>query len=400
MDGPSRSQERVTRHRDELLALHEATLAIAAELDLLVVLRKIVEEARGLLRAEYGALAILGGDGGIETFITSGLSEERRASIGSGPQGKGLLGVVLHQGEHLRLPDLTRDPRSAGFPPNHPSMRSLLAVPILLRGQVAGNLYLAKRLGAPAFTKEDEEVLVRFATIAALGIQNARLHREVQTVAIVEERDRLAREMQDSVAQVLGYVNIKTQAAGELLEQGDTMRAASQVDQLRLAAREAYDDLRELILGLRTSPTGEHRLADALRDFVSAWQEESGVQARLDVDNLDGREVLDGQLAEVQLVRIVQEALANVRKHAHAHAVGISAVEDAGWIEIRIEDDGVGFDPENLQRNQVPHFGLAAMNERAAAVGGSLGIDSAPGRGTCIRVRAPTGLVATGGDAA
>ena len=224
-----------------------------------------------------------------------------------------------------------------------------------------------------------------------LALQTEQLFRRAQTAAILDERDRLAREMHDSVAQVLGYVNIKGQAAQQFLARGDTARAIATIDELGEAARGAYADVREEILGLKTSPTPERGLAGSLDAYVRTWEEQSGVEAHLNCTALDGVADLDGQLAEVQLVRIVQEALSNVRKHAHARTVQISAAKEAGWVEVAVQDDGVGFDPAHLSRGQFPRFGLATMQERAEAVGGSLQIDSGPGRGTQVRVRVPVG---------
>src|SRR5205823_9344847 len=184
----------------------------------------------------------------------------------------------------MTRPHLTSDPRSQGFPPHHPPMRSLLAVPIVSRGQILGNLYLTEKEGAgeaARFTAADEETLARFATQAAVAIQNARLHRLARDLAIREERTRIAREMHDSLAQVLGYVNTKAQAAQELLRAGQAERASVQLAQLGEAARAAYADVREHILGLRTAVDPEGGFLDALRQYLERWQEQSGVGAEL-----------------------------------------------------------------------------------------------------------------------
>src|SRR5579884_3422806 len=166
-----RMQARITQRNRELLALHEAGLAITGERDLEAVLQLVVDEARELVGARYGALSLLGA-GGIEALLTSGLSAEDRERMGPLPVGHGLLGAMLSDGGPLRLADLGQDPRSVGFPPGHPVMRSLLAVPIVSHGQVVGNLYLTECEGAAEFSADDEETLARFATQAALAIEN------------------------------------------------------------------------------------------------------------------------------------------------------------------------------------------------------------------------------------
>jgi nitrate/nitrite-specific signal transduction histidine kinase len=387
-----RMQARLARQNRELLALHEAGLDVSRELGLDVVLQKVVEHATDLIGARYGALSVLSAHGGIEAFITTGITPEQRAMIGPPPVGHGLLAVVLEEGQRLRLPDLTHDPSSVGFPPHHPPMYSLLAVPLVSAGHVLGNLYLAEKVGSNEFSAEDEETLVRFATQAVLAIENARLHRRVRDVAISEERERIAREMHDSLAQVLGYVNTKVQAIQELLRRNDNQRASTQLEQLSEAARAAYADVREGILALRTSLGPGHTFLEALAEYLERWKEQSQVEASLIVRPEHGP--LHGleSAAELQLLRIVQEALANVRKHAQATHAEVLIVSEPARVETTVADNGRGFDPTAGVRSEdrMPHFGLSTMRERAESVGGSLEVVSGPGEGTRVVVSLPT----------
>ena len=388
-----RMQASLERQNRELLALHEAGLDIAGELGLETVLQKVVDHAVGLIGARYGALSMPATEQrGLGALITTGLTPDERAGIGPLPSGHGILGAVLENGAPLRVPDVSRDPRAIGMPEGHPPMRSLLAVPIVSAGRVIGNLYLAEKQGAAEFSAEDEETLTRFATQAALAIDNARLHLRVRDVAITEERERIAREMHDSLAQVLGYVMTKAQAVQELLKRDQSEKASAQVAQLNAAARDAYADVREGILALRTSVGAERGLLQALREYLERWKEQSGLEAGLQVAPAGERLAGLAPLAELQLLRIVQEALANVRKHAHAHRVDVCITAAADSIETVIVDDGRGFDPESPSRDgqaQLPHFGLATMRERAESVGGTLRVSSAAGAGTRVVVRLP-----------
>ncbi len=384
-----RLQERLTLQNRELVALHQAGLTITGDLDLDTVLQRVVDQARNLVGARYGALSYLREEGGIAAFLTSGITPEERARIGPIPVGHGLLGVVLTEGQRLRLPDLGRDPRSVGFPPHHPPMRSLLAVPIGSQGQVVGNLYVTEKEAIPEFDAADEETLERFATLAAVAIENARLHHQVRALAITEERGRIAREMHDSLAQVLGYVNTKAQGAQELVRRGETERGAEQIGQLAEAARAAYADVREGILSLRTSLDSERGFLDTLREYVPRWQEQSGVSVVLSLPEDPDHRLPLSPLDEVQLLRIIQEALTNVRKHAKATVAHISVLERDGWVHAIIDDDGVGFDPATLGRSTLPRFGLATMRERAEAIGGTFTVSALPTRGTRMEVRLP-----------
>jgi signal transduction histidine kinase len=390
-----RMQVRLAQQNSELLALHQAGLDVAGELSLELVLQKVVEHATQLIGARYGALSVPAPKGGIEAFITAGITPEERENIGPLPVGHGLLAVVLEEGRPLRLVDLNQDPRAVGFPEHHPPMRSLLAVPIVSGGRILGNLYLTEKLSDSAFSKDDEDTLARFATQAALAIENARLHRRVRDLAITEERERIAREMHDSLAQVLGYVNTKAQAVQELLKTDQVEKAEAQVAQLGEAARSAYADVREGILGLRTSLGPQRTLLQAIEDYLASWREQSGIQAHFVLEPPDAQLAHLSPAAELQLLRIVQEALANVRKHADATCVKVRIHETPEAIETTIDDNGRGFVqdlPNGPGRSGIqagPHFGLATMRERVESVGGQLGIRSAPGEGTRIEVRIP-----------
>jgi signal transduction histidine kinase len=382
-----RMQRRLERQNRELLALHTAALDIYRELALEAVLQKVVDQARQLVGSRYGALSVVKEQNRIESFITSGIGDAERARIGPPPEGRGLLGVALREGQRLRTSEISRDPRSVGFPPNHPPMRSLVAVPILCEGPFRGNLYLAEKLGEESFSADDEATLVRFATKAAIAIDHAYLHQQLASLAVAQERLRIAHEMHDGLAQVLAYVNTKAQAVREFLRAGRADEAARQLDQLAAAAREVYSDVRESIIGLRSvSAAGtDWRLAEALGEYVASWQGQSGVACRLRVDA--GLRFLPG--VELQLLRIVQEALANVRKHAQASHVEVDLEVRDGVLHLVVADDGIGFNPGELGRSEFPRFGLSTMRERGESIGGRFEIGSSPGGGTRIELDLP-----------
>ncbi|HEV8434025.1 MAG TPA: GAF domain-containing sensor histidine kinase [Thermoanaerobaculia bacterium] len=380
------TQQRLERQNQELLALHTAGLNVASDLSLDVVLKKVVDLARSLVGAKYGALSVIDDRGNIEAFITSGISDEERAAIGPPPVGHGVLGVVLHEGVRLRLPDIAQHPKSAGFPPNHPHMKSLLAVPVPSQLPFRGNLYLAdKHSRSGVFSADDERTLERFAVQAAIAIDNAQLHAKAADLAIAQERVRIAHEMHDGLAQVLGYVNTKVQAATAYLNRGKIEEATQQMKELAVSAREAYTDVRESIVGLRSLPDEGRSMSDALVEFVERWKEQSGVVARINVDaSLRLRTAV-----ELQLIRIVQESLTNVRKHAKASRVWIDIKRDGETLRACVKDDGQGFLRTAPARGEFPRFGLTTMYERAASIGGALMIDSAPRQGTTVNFEMP-----------
>jgi signal transduction histidine kinase len=380
-----RMQGRLERQNRELLSLHMATQDVHVELSLDKLLQRVVDQAASLLDARYGAISVVNEQNRIESFVTSGISDELRERLGAPPVGHGLLGVVLHEGQRLRMPDLTHDARSFGFPPHHPPMKSLLAVPVVCKGPFRGNLYLADKNKTPEFSLEDEETLVRFATTAAVAIDNAYLHQRLNRLAVAEERLRIAHEMHDGLAQVLAYVNTKAQAVKELLRTGRTDEATRHLDQLAAAAREVYGDVRESIIGLRNAAVPGRSVGDAVHDYVRSWEAQHSITCRIQVDR--GVRLPDN--AELQLQRIVQESLANVRKHAQARHVDVTLHLADGKIVAMVQDDGLGFNPELLGRAEFPRFGLATMRERAESIGGTVRLDSSPGQGTRVTVEIP-----------
>ncbi len=381
----SRLQMRLERQNRELLALHWAALDIYGEVSLGTVLQKVVDQARQLLEARYGAIAVYDDKGLMKEFMTSGMSEEDKEAIGTLPEGRGLLGVVLRQGQRIRLPDVERDPRSVGFPPNHPEMHSLLAIPIVCKGPFRGNLYVSEKITALEFAPEDEETLVRFATAAAIAIDNAHLNQRLRTLAVAEERVRIAREIHDGMAQILAYVNTKAQAVKAYLDKDKPEQASAQLEQLASAAREVYTDAREGIMALRTRVGPDQPLSEALQDYVERWELQSGIAGSLEIEG----EIQVSATVELQLLRILQEALSNTRKHSGATQVEVRIHQERDRLIASVEDDGTGFDPSNRPREAFPRFGLAIMRERAESIGGSLDLETSPGSGTRVKIEVP-----------
>jgi len=381
-----KQEERLQRQNAELLALHHAALDLGGELGLGPLLQKVVDAARELIGSRYGALAVINREGIIEAFVTAGIPEDVRARLGPPPSGRGLLGVPLQQGKNLRIADISSDTRAAGFPAHHPPMRSLLAVSIHCHSPFRGNLYLADKLDDLPFDDSDEATLERFATQAANAIDAVHLHEQMRALAIEEERLRLAREMHDGVAQILASVNARAQAVREHIRAGRRDEAIALLERLAADARDVHAEVREGILALRATSATDG-ISAALRDFLDDWHDQTGIHVERDLQ--PEIRLLPGR--EVQVLRIAQEALANVRKHSGASRVAVRLGVAEELCELEIQDDGAGFEPDRPSHDGKPHFGLLTMRERAQAVEGELLIDSKVDRGTRIRLRVPVG---------
>ena len=384
-DVAGRLQSQLEHQNRELLALHRGAIDIYGELSLDIVLQKVVDQVRVLLDARYSAMSVMDEEGGIREFVTSGVDKELSDRIGDPPAGHGLFSVVLEEGNHLRLDDVLGDPRFSGYPEHHPTMRTLLAVPVLCKSPFRGNLYVSEKESSERFSDEDEHALVRFAAVSAIAIDNAHLHERLRNIAVVEERELIAREMHDGMAQILAYVNTKAQAVGELLRKGRIEEADEQLEQLAAASREVYTDVREGILALRSQPRLGGTFGDALEDFLHAWQDQSGVPADLAIEEDLGV----SSSAELQLLRIVQEALSNVRKHAEATHVSVDVRVEDDALRAIVRDNGRGFTEGGRSLAGRPRFGLAIMRERAESIGATLEVTSTPGRGTVVQVVLP-----------
>ena len=367
-----------------LYALDRATRAIAGELDLDRVLQLIVDSVRELVGARYAALGTFDTAGRIERFITSGMDAALRASIGPLPQGHGLLGTIIRDGATLRIPDIARHPESHGFPPNHPPMQSLLGVPIRVSGSVVGNFYLTDKEAAAEFGEDDQELVELFAGHAGIAIHNARLHQEVQALAIVGERLRISRDLHDGIIQSIYAVSLSLEEAVETLE-SDPAGASDRVDRAIDRLHTTISDIRTFIVGL--GPETGADLAETLRSMTRELLTGSGVTLETD---LDGALLVEQHLppeAVHELVQIAREAMSNVARHSKATQADLRLQADGDHVTLTIADNGAGFDPDS--RLGSGHFGLANLRDRAAALAGTLAIESDPATGTRIIVRLP-----------
>jgi signal transduction histidine kinase len=360
-------------------AMSEAVLAISGERSVEAVLQRIVHSARELVGARYAALGVPDGEGNFAHFITSGMSEEEIAAMGPLPRTHGLLGAMLETERSHRTDDIKRDPRFRGWwPREHPQMASFLGVPIVARGGVVGAFYLTDKENAGEFSVSDQELIELLAPHAALAMENARLYERNRELSIAEERNRLARELHDSLVQKLFGMVLAAQSADTLLER-DSAAARDQVERLQLLAQEAVVELRSLVFQLRPAEIETEGLAAALRKHVELLRRAHRRAIGLE---LTGTPRLRSGIDE-EVFRIAQESLHNALRHSRAEHVDLRLAEGPGGLRLTVADDGVGFDPDDPGL-RARRLGLTSMEERALALGGRLEITSAPGDGTRV----------------
>src|SRR4051794_10046950 len=343
-------------------ALSDVVLAIASEHEVEPVLQRLVHSARELGGARYAALGIPDGEGAFASFITSGMSDELIAAMGPLPRTHGMLGAMLESAEPHRTDDITADPRFRGWWPRaHPQMRSFLGVPIVARGEVIGALYLTeKERDGASFSSEDQALIELLAAHAAIAIENARLHERSRELSIVEERNRLARELHDSVTQQLFGVALAAESAQTLLER-DRAGAAAELKRVSELARGAMEELRAVVFELRPGVLESEGLATTLRKHVEVLRRVSGQQIDLKIRDVPRL----APAPATQVLRIAQEALGNALRHAEAQRIEVRLEGPT----LTVSDDGVGFDPTAVRGQRL---GLTSMHERATELGGTL----------------------------
>jgi signal transduction histidine kinase len=371
-----------------LAALNRAALAIASEVSLEKVLQQITDSARELVGARYAALGVPDADNHLEKFVTSGMTAEDKAQIPHQPRALGLLGAIMHEKRTIRVPRVSDDPRSVGYPPGHPPMQTFLGVPIVAGRKVLGNLYLTDKipLGASMaeFTVADQELVEMFAAHAAIAIQNARLYEQIGRLAIVEERSRIGMDLHDGVIQSIYAVGLTLESA-RLLLPDEPDEANAVLEQLIDSLNDVIRDIRNFILDLRPQRfSGD--LNQALGRLVREFQANAMVPVTL---SANGQDMTGWPLPVARTIFLTtQEALANVARHARAGHVKVSIWHEAGSAVLTIGDDGVGFNVEE-QAQSVGH-GLANMRTRAEELNGTFAVESSPGEGTQIRLKLPT----------
>ncbi len=371
---------------DERLAAFDASIrAMAGVLAVDRVLQVIVDRVRDLVGAGYAALGIVDSEGVIEQFITSGMPRQERARIGAPPRGHGILGLIIRENRSYRLADLMVDPRRVGFPPNHPEMHAFLGVPVTIRGRTIGNLYLTEKEGG--FSETDQQLVELFAGHAAIAMENARLHDQVQRLAIVEERERIGRDLHDGVIQSIYAVGLTLEDVPDLMVE-EPAEASRRVEHAIESLDQTIRDIRNFIFGLRPQLIDGIELVEGL----AALADEFRVNTMVDVELRAGPDVDGVPLSPertLEVLSVAREALSNIARHAKASRaeIVVGMTGEGPGITLTIIDNGMGFDPRAPRG--LGHLGLANMDARIAGIGGTLAIESSPDGGTRIIVRIP-----------
>lgn len=365
---------------DRLRDLLEAVLGISSDLSLPHVLRRIVEAAVRVIGARYGALGVLSEQhNGLAEFVYVGLPEAEAELIGPPPEGRGILGLLILEPRPLRLADLGQHPESFGFPANHPPMKSFLGVPIRIRQQVFGNLYLTEKQMGDEFSAEDEQLAVALASAAGIAVDNARLHARVRDLTLIEDRERIAADLHDTVIQRLFATGLALQGTIPAIESHE---AAGRVETAVEDLDETIRQIRSAIFALQKPRVGGRTPRAEIVALSREAAASLGFEPHLHLDGpIDS--VVSDEVA-VHLLSTLREALSNVVRHAGAGRVDVTVEVTGGQVRMEVKDNGVGLPPTLRPGGR----GLTNMGHRAEALGGSMSVSpGADGKGTVLNWR-------------
>ncbi len=391
---PEHLQQRLER-------LIQAGIRINSEREIQPVLQGVADSAREVIGARYAALGILNQEGtGLSTFVASGLTPEEHARIGPFPQGKGVLGLLITDPKPLRLPDITRHPKSYGFPANHPRMRSFLGVPIIGRRGPIGNLYLAEKLGADEFSTEDQAVAVMLAAQAAGAVENARLNEEAQRLlgevrAMQTSRDRfyamINHELRNALTAVYGWADLLIRRGTDGLP-----RAAVEVYESAERTLTLLNDLLDLsrLDASRLQPIvretdARHIVSEAIQAVLPAAEAR---QIRFETGPADG--AVTCRTDPMRVRQIVINLLTNAVRHSpEGQAVIIELRDTEARVRIDVVDRGEGLTAEQQavifdaftragsENERGTGLGLTLSRQLARLLGGDLRLESQAGAG-------------------
>ena len=363
--------------------LLEAVLAVAEDLDLDAVLERIVIAACGLVDARYGALGVVDehDPGKLSSFVHHGMDASTVARMGALPTGRGILGQLLRHPQPLRLDDLAQHPAASGLPEGHPPMGSFIGAPIRVRGDVFGNLYLTEKRGGGAFTAADEASVVALAAVAGSAIANVKLALRSRELSLMRERDRIARDLHDTVIQNLYATGLGLQAAQR--EGADSAAVQARITRAVESIDGTVKEIRATIFALQDDPATVNGTRARLLAVVEEMGRLLGFPPRLRLDGpIDT--TIDRELTE-HLVPVLRETLTNVAKHARATTATVRVEVLEGHLELEVIDDGIGL-PEELRPNGM---GVTNIRERALLLGGHADLSSVDGGGTRVLWRIP-----------
>lgn len=363
----------------QLKDISSSVMYAAGAQTLELVLERIAQVSKELVNARYSALGVPDGNGGLRYFKVAGMSPEEVAAMEHTPRGHGLLGVIMNERRSVRMERMQDDPRAAGFCKQHPTMISLLGVPVQVGNQLFGMLYLSDRMDGQPFSEQDQWLIETMAGYAALAIAGTQLREQENRLTLLEERERIGMELHDGVIQSLYAVGMHL----DLIR----MEGRSDPEQIGEAIgnlNTIIDDIRRYIMNLQNNDQ-RRTVYDGLRDVLGRLHLPESIKVELQAPKVPPPFTPSTFEAMCQMAN---EAISNAVRHAEASHINILTEQTERTFRITIEDNGKGFDMADLTDNT--GLGLRNLQQRAVLHGGKVIIDSAPQKGTRVTIEIPT----------
>ena len=377
----ARLYQEAGRMAEDLALLHESSVFLTGTLDPQTIYQQLTEQTTKLLGCQAASLFLWDDEAGEAVGVFGHGLDAEIPGARIHPEESSLVQELIGRHSSVAIEDTRVDPRVPSLWRERLPLHALLCVPMWSKDKPLAFLFLAD-LERPRYWRANEVAWAEsFANHAAIALGKAYLYEQAERAATLEERQRIAAEMHDGLAQTLSYLTLKSHHATDLLEEGHIEEALAEHDDIQEAMQRATQEVRHSIASLQTSPTPPQSLQEMLAGIVEAFGEEGGPPVTLTTDL---EEPLFASQAQVQQIgRIVQEAILNAGRHAHARQILVSLARQGREISIIAADDGRGFDPSSTPE-QGDHFGLRIMRARAARIGGRVEIESAPGQGTRV----------------
>lgn len=378
----ARLYEESAKRQEENQSIQRVTSALLQELDLMEVLAIVCSEAKRLTGSPDSSVYLFESEGWLECVYTTA----DHPVLDRIPTDGALCGVAIREGRAAISNDPANDERIYHLKGVLPI--NMLVVPLSTNTNSSklGVVYLANKPGG--FTQDDARLIRIFADQAAVAVKNAQLHQREQYLAVLEERERLSREIHDNVAQTMSILKLQATNISELLRSGQIEPALSYLNELNRTASEANADIREAIFNLRNSASTETEFIPSLRTYLTHYQKLYGIEIHLLLPE-EERKITLPPTSAIQVTRIIQEALTNVRKHAHARRGTVQIELENLEMKVTVEDDGMGFDLREVTERDGGGVGLQVMRERVVSLGGRFELDGRPGRGACVQLWVP-----------
>lgn len=367
---------------DQLKEIAVATMYATEGAELESVLERIAHVAREVANTRYAALGVPDGEGGLRFFKTSGMTEEQIARMPHYPLGLGLIGAIMDERRPIIVDKMSDDPRSVGFPKEHPPMHSLLGVPVIMGGQLFGTLYLCDKVDGQPFNESDKNIIEMLAGYAAFAIAGAEHAEQRKLLSLLEERERISMELHDGVIQSLYGVGMQI----DLIRLNSSGAPATQLVNVVNSLNDVIEDIRSYIMHLRTSYNGGTMLECVLR-----VKNRLHIPEKVDlILNVPDEKPPFTPVVFESICLILMEAISNAVRHAHATKIQIAMGVEGNQFVMTISDDGKGFDTDEPDYKR--GLGLRNMEERAQLYGGHVTVTSRPNEGTQATITVPVRL--------